>query len=149
MKSEPAESHVEKVSRHPAFLREYLPERHKVYPSMRKGVLREPRERILDYAPRSLPGSGLFVGEATRREFAEEVDIMELPAFSMCAAYNQGMSKMSGSQLSDYEDGSHLAGMAYCDLGFADARTCEALKQGNYPILPMRNGEFAKWLADL
>ncbi len=74
---------------------------------------------------------------------------MALPAFSMCAAYNQGMSKMSGSQLSDYEDQSHIAGMAYCDLGFADARTCEALKQGKSPILPRRNGEFEKWLATL
>ena len=74
---------------------------------------------------------------------------MELPAFSMCAAYNRGMSQMEGPQYSDYEDHLHLAGMAYCDVGFADGRTCEALKQGKSRTLPMRNGQFTKWLGTL
>ncbi len=74
---------------------------------------------------------------------------MDLPAFSMCAAYNQGMSRMGGSQFSDYEDLLHIAGMAYCDFRFADGRTCEALKQGKSRILPTRNGKFRQWLATL
>ena len=149
LKSEPVESHVEKISRHPAFTREYLSERAEVFPELRKGELRNPRQRILDHVPKLLPGSDLFVGESTRREFAEKVDIMELPAFSMCAAYNQGMSQMKGYQYSDYEDHLHLAAMAYCDVSFADGRTCEALKQGKSRILPTRNGQFRQWLATL
>ena len=48
LKSEPVESHVEKISRHPAFTREYLSERAEVFPELRKGELRNPRQRILD-----------------------------------------------------------------------------------------------------
>ena len=150
LKSEPVESHIERISQHPAFTREYRSERAQVFPKLRTGELRDPRERILDHVPKCLPDSGLFVDESTRRDFAKKVDIMELPAFSMCAAYNRGMSRMEGRpQNSDYEDHLHLAGMAYCDVGFADRRTCEALKQGKSPILPKRNGEFEEWLATL
>lgn len=56
---------------------------------------------------------------------------------------------MKVSQLSDYEDQLHIGCMAYCDVRFADARTCEALKQGKSPVLPKRNGDFEEWLATL
>ncbi len=139
LKNEPVESQVETLSQNPVFIQEYLPERTEVFPGFRTGALREPRERVLYHIPKYLPGSGFFVGESTRREFAQEVDIMGLPAFSMCAAYNQGMSKMKGYQYSDYEDHLHLAAMAYCDVSFADGRTCEA-EAGK-----VQNPAYAEW----
>ena len=42
-----------------------------------------------------------------------------------------------------------LAGLAYCDVSFADGKTCEALKQGRSKIFPMRNGRFRQWLTTL
>ena len=149
LKSESVESQVERVSRHQAYSRDYLNARDLEFAELRRCELSEPRKRVLLYVPECLPASGIFVGGETRGEFAEKVDIMELPAFSMSAAYNQGISQMQSSQSSDFEDNLHLAGMAYCDVSFADRRTCEALKQGKSRILPTRNGQFRQWLATL
>lgn len=148
LKTESVQNQVERLRDHPVYVNEYLPARNHVFPELRKNALRDPKELILYYVPKSLPNSGLFVDELTRREFAETLDIMTLPAFSMTRAYDQGMSQIEG-QLSDYEDNLHLAGLAYCDVGFADRKTCEALKQGRSKNFPMRNGQFSQWLTTL
>ena len=149
LKTESVQNQVERLRDHPVYVNEYLSARNHVFPELRRGVLRDPKKLILYYVPKSLPSSGLFVDELTRREFAETFDIMSLPAFSMALAYDQGMSQMEGHRLSDYEDYFHLAGLAYCDVSFADGKTCEALKQGKSKILPMRNGQFSQWLTTL
>ena len=151
LRNESVESQVEHLRDHPVYLEEYLPERSDAFPKLRRdGKLREPEERILDYVWTSLPGSGLFVGESPRREFAEKVDITSLPAFSMAVAYNKGwVSQPQEAKASDFEDLFHLAGLAYCDISFADAGTCEILKQGHSCILPERNGFFKEWLSTL
>ena len=74
---------------------------------------------------------------------------MSLPAFSMTRAYDQGMSQIERHQFSDYEDNLHLAGLAYCDIRFADRKTCAALERGGSRIVPKRNGQFSQWLATL
>lgn len=149
LRTESVQNQVERIRDHPVYVNEYLTERNHVFPELRRGALRDPKKLILYYVPKSLPNSGLFVDEPTRREFTEIFDIMSLPAFSMAVAYNQGMSQMEGHRLSDYEDYFHLAGLAYCDVSFADGKTCEALKQGRSRIRPMRNGEFTQWLTTL
>ena len=92
--------------------------------------------------------NAIVVDKPTCQKFAETLDIMTLPAFSMTRAYDQGMSQIEG-QLSDYEDNLHLAGLAYCDVGFADRKTCAALERGGARIAPMRNGQFSQWLTTL
>ena len=149
LRTESVQKQVEFLRNHPIYVNEYLPERNHVFPKLRKNALRDPKELILYYVPKSLPSSGLFIDEPTRREFAETLDIMTLPAFSMTRAYDQGMSQIDRHQLSDYEDNLHLAGLAYCDVSFADGKTCEALKQGRSKIFPMRNGQFSQWLTTL
>lgn len=149
LKTESVQNQVERLRNHRDYCDIYCPERNHVFPELRKNALRDPKDLILYYVPIFLPRSGLFVGEPTRREFAETFDIMSLPAFSMALAYNQGMSQMEGHRLSDYEDYFHLAGLAYCDVSFADGKTCEALKQGKSKILPMRNGQFSQWLTTI
>ena len=150
-KTESVEKQVERLRDHPVYVKEYLPERSNIFPKLRKGVLRDPKRRILVYVPTTSPPGypDIVVNDPTRREFAETLDIMSLPAFSMAVAYNQGMSQIEGYRPSDYEDNLHLAGLAYCDVGFADGGTCEALKQGRSIIYPKRNGEFKQWLATL
>lgn len=149
LETESVEKEVERLRAHPVYGDEYLPERNHVFPELRRGVLRDSKELTLFYVPISLPRSGLFVGEPIRREFAKTLDIMNLPAFSIAAAYNQGMSQIERHQLSDYEDNLHLAGLAYCDVGFADRKTCAALERGKSRIRLMRNGEFTQWLTTL
>ena len=140
---------VEFLRDHPDYINKYLPERNNVFPELRKNAPRDPQQLIFYYVPKSLPSSGLFVDEPTRREFAETLDIMSLPAFSMAVAYNQGMSQIESYRPSDYEDNLHLAGLAYCDVGFADRKTCAALERGKSRIRLMRNGQFRQWLPTL
>ena len=147
--TESVQKEVERLRDHAVYGDEYLTERNHGFPELRKNALRDPKELILYYVPKSLPSSGLFVDEPTRREFAETLDIMTLPAFSMTRAYDQGMSQIDRHQLSDYEDNLHLAGLAYCDVGFADRKTCAALERGGSRICPKRNREFREWLTTL
>ena len=149
LETESVKKEVERLRNHRDYRDIYCPERNHVFPELRRNALRDPKELILYYVPKSLPNSGLFVDEPTRREFAETLDIMTLPAFSMTRAYDQGMSQMEGHRLSDYEDNLHLAGLAYCDVGFADRKTCAALEQGGAKIAPKRNGQFSQWLTTL
>ena len=151
LRNESVENQIERLQDHPVYLEEYLPERRDTYPQLRRNAtLREPIKRILDYVPASLPGLGLFLGESFRRKFVEEVDIHSLPAFSMAIAYNKGwVSQPQEARDSDFEDLFHLAGLAYSDIRFADAGTCETLKQGHSRIIPRRNGDFNNWLATL
>ena len=148
-KTESVQKQIERLHDHPAYVKEYLSERNNVFPELRKNALRDPKKLTLYYAPKSLPSSGLLIDEPTRREFAEKIDIMNLPAFSMAVAYNQGMSHIESYRPSDYEDYLHISGLAYCDVGFADSGMCEALKQGRSRIYPTRNGKFEQWLATL
>ena len=92
-KTELVQNQVKRLRDHRDYCNAYLPERNDVFPELREGVLRDPKKLIFYYVPKSLPDSGLFVDESTRREFAEMIDIMSLPAFSMAVAYNQGMSQ--------------------------------------------------------
>ena len=147
--TESVQKEVERLRDHRDYRDIYRPARNHVFPELWNNALRAPKELILYYIPKFLPSSGLFVGEPTRREFAKTLDIMNLPAFSTAAAYNQGMSQIERHQLSDYEDNLHLAGLAYSDVSFADGKTCEALKQGRSKIFPMRNGQFRQWLTTL
>ena len=149
LEPESVQKEVERLRNHRDYRDIYCPERNHVFPELRRNALRDPKELILYYVPKSLPHSGLFVDEPTRREFAETLDIMTLPAFSMTRAYDQGMSQIEGYRPSDYEDNLHLAGLAYSDVSFADGKTCEALKQGRSKIFPMRNGQFRQWLTTL
>ena len=149
LETESVQKEVNRVRNHRDHHGIYRSARNHVFPELRKNALRDPKKLILYYVPKSLPSSGLFVEEPTRREFAETLDIMTLPAFSMTRAYDQGMSQIERHQLSDYEDNLHLAGLAYCDVGFADRKTCAALKRGRARIVPMRNGLFSQWLTTL
>ena len=151
LRNESVENQVERLQNHPLYLNEYLPERNDVFPNRRRvGTLRKPEERILDYVPTSLPISGIYVGGTVRREFADQVDFSNLPAFSMAVAYNQGwVSQSQDAKPSDFEDLFHLAGLAYCDVSFADTGTCEILKQGHSRIIPRRNRDFNNWVATL
>ena len=151
LENELVQKEVERLRDHAVYGDEYLPGRNHVFPELRRGVLRDPKELILCYVPRTSPPDhpDIVVNESTRREFAETLDIMTLPAFSMTRAYDQGMSQIERHQLSDYEDNLHLAGLAYCDIRFADRKTCAALERGGARIVPMRNGQFSQWLTTL
>lgn len=145
------ENQVESLSTNPDYLKIYLPERDN-YQCLRNDPLRDPIERALDYLP-TVPPKGhpsVRVTPELRDQFRAQLDIMQLPAFSMVVAFNKGWSKrLGGRQVSDYDDHLHLVGLAYSQVGFADGRTWEALKQGKAQRMPRPNGEFAEWAASL
>ena len=151
LRTESVKNQVESLRDHLVYGNEYLPERSHVFPELLRGMLRDPKKLILYYVPTTSPPAhpDIIVDEPTRREFAETLDIMSLPAFSMAVAYNRVRSQIEGYRPSDYEDNLHLAGLAYCDVGFADRKTCAALEQGGARICPIRNGQFEQWLTTL
>lgn len=151
LETESVQKEVNRVRNHRDHHGIYRPARNHVFPELRKNALRDPKELILYYLLTSSPPGhpDIVVDKPTCRKFAETLDIMTLPAFSMTRAYDQGMSQIERHQLSDYEDNLHLAGLAYCDVGFADRKTCAALERGGARIVPMRNGQFSKWLTTL
>ena len=57
--TESVQKEVERLRDHAVYGDEYLPERNNVFPELRKNALRDPKELILYYVPKSLPSSGL------------------------------------------------------------------------------------------
>lgn len=149
LRCDTVENQVESLSANSDYLNIYLPERDN-YQCFRNDPRRDPVERALDYLPITPPKGhpNVRVTPELRDQFRAQLDIMQLPAFSMVITFNKGWSKkFGGRKLSDYDDHLHLVGLAYSQVGFADVNTCEALKTGKR--VPKRNGEFAGWAASL
>ncbi|MXW18665.1 MAG: hypothetical protein F4123_03560 [Gemmatimonadetes bacterium] len=85
-----------------------------------------------------------------RKKFVESVDISKCPAFRANWAFHEGsnLDHATATQ-SDIPDLWHLTGVAYCDLAFADKRTIEALRKGNYDKMPTGNSGFKGWAQSL
>jgi hypothetical protein len=84
--------------------------------------------------------------------FREELDLSLCPGNKVVQAFHEGWNlSTDGEAPSDLEDEIHVLGLVYCDVAFADKRTCDALLKGGWPAekLPLRNGEFRKWVAGL
>ena len=96
--------------------------------------------------------SGIVVdiNEEIRRNLAESADLAKCPALRVDWAFHEG-ANLDPAQASttDIADLWHLVGAVYCDVGFADKRTIEALRKGRYDKIPKRNAAFAGWLQTL
>jgi len=69
------------------------------------------------------------------------------PALDLRLRYREGcLLTNSTPEASDAEDYDHLAGLAYCDVAFADKRTRDILRRARCAKLPRENGEFDGWL---
>lgn len=83
-------------------------------------------------------------------QFREHVDVSHCPALSLKLAFHEGWNVNSGGEEpSDFENSYHLVGPAYCDIAFADKRTCEALRKARASKLPFQNSKFSCWLDSL
>lgn len=85
-----------------------------------------------------------------RRRFVEQLQWEDCPVSALRVAAMVGWSMTSGGEApSDFEDIFHLAALAYCDVAFADKRTCDALRKGKAFKIPLLNSKFQSWLNDL
>jgi hypothetical protein len=72
------------------------------------------------------------------------------PALELRLRYRQGrLLTNAPPEASDIEDYDHLAGLAYCDVAFADKRTRDVLRRAGATRLPLDNGDFDRWLRQL
>ena len=127
------------------------------YPDLRKNIVRIRRARsakkrfteveLRTWLAEMLPE---HVDHSQRQQFAEAVDLTQCPAFRAHWAFHEGANlDPKGARASDIADLWHLAGVVYCDVGFADRGTVERLRKGNYDELPKRNSEFSGWTRSL
>lgn len=127
------------------------------YPDLRQNIVRERHARrakkrfteveLRTWLAKMLPEQ---VDVAQRQKFAEEVDLTKCPAFRAIWAFHEASNlDPKGARASDIADLWHLSGAVYCDVAFADRRTVEVLRQGNYEELPKRNSEFPGWIRSL
>jgi len=92
----------------------------------------------------------LEVTSAKRNELLNQLQWVDCPAMSLRVAAIDGWSLTTGRKApSDFEDLFHLAALAYCDVAFADKRTCDVLRKGKALKIPLRNSQFSGWLNDL
>ena len=131
----------------------YLEFRQKEHPSQITGTLAEPWQRALGLVGDSILMPDGRIRPMTQRvalEFRDSLNLQRCPSAQLSYAYNtQWIKNPPAVKESDFEDLLHLAGVAYCDIAFADARTCELLNQGKITPLPKRNGEFKDWVRSL
>jgi hypothetical protein len=95
-------------------------------------------------------GIVIDVGPRQVEQFVQQLDLDMCPALHLWIAFQEGKAlTQGGEEPSDVEDLNHLVGLAYCDVAFADKRTCEALRKAKVRKLPKRNSEFLQWLKSL
>jgi hypothetical protein len=83
-------------------------------------------------------------------QFSEQLDLNQTPAFSLLLAFFEGWSLTSGGEdVSNFEDLFHLVALAYCDVTFADKRTCDALSKVKACKIPSLNSSFESWVDGL
>jgi len=92
-------------------------------------------------------GIRLEVTSAKRNELLNQLQWEDCPAMSLRVAAMDGWSLTIGGEApSDFEDIFHLAALFYCDVVFADKRTCEVLSKGKAFKMPLLNSQFQDWL---
>ena len=92
----------------------------------------------------------LDVTPSKRSELLNHLTWSDCPAIALRVAAMDGWSLTTGGNApSDVEDIFHLAALAYCDVVFADGRTCAVLSRGKAFKLPRPNSEFPRWLNSL
>ena len=137
---------------HASLQDEYFPYRQEEHPTLRLRPLVPIRERVFELVPADPKGEDdrVTVTDDLRREFADTVDVSQFRALHMIHCFNVGwQNQIQGRDESDLEDRAHLAGLAYCDVGFADKRTVSALEKGKSNVIPLRNGQFQEWVGSL
>jgi len=93
----------------------------------------------------------VFSSTADRDRFVDDAleSRSSYPALDLRLSYRQGAILTNcPAEPSDAEDYDHLAGIAYCDVAFADKRTIDVIRRGGFARLPRPNSTFSTWLAD-
>ena len=119
----------------------------------RRFTTSERRDWVIGYLPNTLvlsSGKEIVVTSDIKASFKPIIDFTACPAICAALAFHEGQNVASEEGApSDLEDYSHLVGVAYCDIAFADKRTIECLRRGKYRNLPQPNSRFESWVSGL